>query len=302
MSFSTRYNVFFKPIRSFAKELLSYTYPLVKKAYPLPDVRSIEETLDKINNEKCSISRYGDGEFLYIVDKLNLPFQKYVPELAQKMKEILVSEHPNILVGLPIGYHSMHNLTHSCSRFWKCQIAWVYPRLSKYLKKDKVYYNSSMTRVYSGFQDKTVSKVYFEQVMQLWQGRDVILIEGEKSRLGVGNKLFSKAKSLKRVLGPRHNAWDKYTDIYNEAVKHDKSTLLLIAMGPTATVLSYELALEGYQAIDIGNVDIEYEWYLRGATSKVKIEGKYTSEAVGGREVQDVNDDTYNSQIIARIL
>ena len=76
----------------------------------------------------------------------------------------------------------------------------------------------------------------------------------------------------------------------------------MIALGSTATVLAFDLAKAGYQSIDIGNIDIEYEWYLRGAIKKIKIPGKYTSEASGGRIVDDVIDEKYASQIIAKIL
>ncbi|HEX8563131.1 MAG TPA: GT-D fold domain-containing glycosyltransferase [Flavobacterium sp.] len=299
---SFRYSKTFQIPRKIFKRLLSLSYPLVTKLFPLPIVRSIEETLDRINSEKCSISRFGDGEFLYIIDKLNLPFQKYDTRLAEKMKDILISEEPNILVGLPIGYHSLHNLKRTSQITWRSQIAWIYPRLKKYLKPGKTYYNASMTRVYSGYEDKSCSKVYFEKLMQIWEGREVLLIEGEKSRLGSGNNLFSKALGVQRVLAPMHHAFDQYDALVAEAMKHDKSKLLLIALGPTATALSYDLAKLGYQAVDIGNVDIEYEWYLRGASEKVKIEGKYTSEAIGGRNVADIVDPLYESQIIARYI
>ena len=53
-----------------------------------------------------------------------------------------------------------------------------------------------------------------------------------------------------------------------------KNKLILIALGPTATVLSYDLNKLGYQAIDIGHADIEYEWYLRKAKKKIPIKNK----------------------------
>ena len=34
----------------------------------------------------------------------------------------------------------------------------------------------------------------------IWEGRDIIFIEGEKSRLGVGNDLFDNAQSIHRIL------------------------------------------------------------------------------------------------------
>ena len=297
-----RYSKILHIPRRIVKHTLSALYPLVTMMLPLPNVRSIEETLDKINAEKCSISRFGDGEFLYIIDKLNLPFQKYDERLAQKMKDVLVSDNSKILVGLPIGYHSLENLKKKSQITWRSQITWIYPRLKKYFKPGKIYYNASMTRVYSGYEDKSPSRVYFEKLMQIWTYRDVVLIEGEKSRLGVGNDLFAKAKSVKRILAPKHHAFDRYDDLLKAAKEHPKTTLMLVALGPTATAFAYDLAVDGYQAIDIGNVDIEYEWYLRGASEKTVIEGKYTSEAKGGRNVADVVDPIYESQIISKYL
>lgn len=297
-----RYSKSLQIPRKIVKRILAASYPLIIKVFPLPKVKSIEETLDKIISDKSSISRFGDGEFLYIIDKLNLPFQKYDSRLAEKMKNILVSHKSNMLVGLPIGYYSLENLKKESRLTWRSQISWIYPRLRKYLDLKKVYYNASMTRVYSGFEDKTKSKIYFEKLMKIWEGRDVLLVEGEKSRLGVGNNFFENANNIERILAPMHHSFDQYDNLYNEVLKHDKTKLVLLALGPTATALSYDLAMAGFQAVDIGNADIEYEWYLMGASSKVKIAGKYTSEAVSGRNVDDVNDEVYNSQIIAKFL
>lgn len=37
----------------------------------------------------------------------------------------------------------------------------------------------------------------------------------------------------------------------------------MIAMGATATVLAYNLALAGFQELDIGHIEMEYEWMPR---------------------------------------
>lgn len=79
--------------------------------------------------------------------------------------------------------------------------------------------------------------------------------------------------------------------------------MILLALGPTATALAYDLYCQGYRAIDIGHVDIEYEWCRMGATEKVPIKDKYTNEAEskGGLEVGKILDDAYCSQIYAKI-
>jgi glycosyltransferase family protein len=271
--------------------------------YRFPKVNSINETLDKLQKKKCSIVRFGDSEFLYILDKINLPYQEYDKTLACELQQILRSDIENILVGLPIGFHSHANLTSESRLFWRVQIVWIYSRLRRLLNLNREYDNASITRIYADYVDKAHCKATFEKFMMLWKGREVVLIEGEKSRLGVGNNLFFSALSVKRVLGPSHNAFHRCDEILNfisSTLKND--VLILASLGPAAKVISFRLAGQGYQVLDIGNLDIEYEWYLRGATSKVIVPGKYTSEAKGGRIVADISDKNYESQIIARFI
>jgi glycosyltransferase family protein len=288
--------------RQIFKQFLQFLYPLFFKIWKLPVVLSIDDTLDKIIKDKSSICRYGDGEFLVIIHNVDLPFQKFDPILRNRMIEILKSDFENILVGLPIGYYSMENLTRKSKLTWTSHIVWTYPHLKKYFNLSKTYYNSSMTRPYVNYADKSVCRNYFEKLKSIWEGREILLIEGEKSRLGVGNDLFNQASKIERILAPSINAFSIYNKLLEEVLKHFKSKLILIALGPTATILAYDLAKSGYQALDIGNVDIEYEWYLLGTNKKVRIPCKYSNEVAGGGDVEDVKDDQYERQIIKRLL
>ena len=89
-----------------------------------------------------------------------------------------------------------------------------------------------------------------------------------------------------------------YEEIFKEITKQDKSKLILIALGPTATVLAYDLSKAGYQAIDIGHIDIEYEWFLQGAKNKCPVKYKYIGEIDGGDNVENLTDDEYLNQVI----
>ena len=295
--YNLRYNKVFYSARQIVKRLLSWIYPIVVWAFPLPKVLSIDDTLQLLLKSNKSIIRFGDGEFLYIFDKINLPFQRYDKKLAQKLINILSSDQETILIGLPSGYHSTNLLSKTGKRFWRAQIAWIYPRLRKYLRIEKIYANASITRLYAEYQDKSNCKNWFELFMKIWDNKEIVLIEGEKSRIGVGNELFAGAKSVERILGPKHHAFSKYEELLNVARMIECHKLILIALGPCAKPLAYELAMLGHRVIDIGNLDIEFEWYLRGAKTKTKIPGKYTSEAIGGREVDDINDLRYHNEI-----
>jgi len=158
-----------------------------------------------------------------------------------------------------------------------------------------------MTRPYMDYADKTPCARRFELLKEIWKDRDVILIEGDKSRLGIGNDLFDGAKSVKRILAPARDAFGKYDEIIEAACKQDKEALYLIALGPTATILAYDLHKTGRQAVDVGHVDVEYEWFLMGATKKVALKNKYVNEVDAGVSATECNDEIYKSQIIDTI-
>ena len=59
----------------------------------------------------------------------------------------------------------------------------------------------------------------------------------------------------------------------------------MISLGPAASVLAYDLSKFGYQAIDIGHADIEYEFYLRKYNSIKRIPYKYVNQAKNGTKI-----------------
>ena len=75
----------------------------------------------------------------------------------------------------------------------------------------------------------------------------------------------------------------------------------MIALGPTATVLASDLSKAGVWALDVGHLDVEYEWYRSGAREKTVLKNKYVNEVAGGRIEADRQDPEYLSQIIARV-
>jgi len=81
-----------------------------------------------------------------------------------------------------------------------------------------------------------------------------------------------------------------------------KPKIVLAALGPTATILCYDLSKFKVQSIDIGHLDIEYEWYKSGTLTKAPIIGKYVNEVKSGRiSTSNVINVEYNSQILKKI-
>ena len=77
--------------------------------------------------------------------------------------------------------------------------------------------------------------------------------------------------------------------------------MILIALGPTATVLAYDLAKAGYWALDIGHLDLEYEWFLKGEGYSY-IPHKYNNEMLGDTNIISIADEDYMRSIICRVL
>ncbi|MCC8187540.1 MAG: SP_1767 family glycosyltransferase [Bacteroides sp.] len=274
---------------------------LRKKQQIIPKVASIDETIGHVVKHRCSVSRFGDGEML-LTECRAIGFQKGNPELASRLIEVLTSNEPGHLVCISDAFTDLYRYNRKARRFWRTHF-YLYGRLwDKYLHPDKTYYNTFVTRPYMDFASKERCMGWFTAMKEVWKDRDVVFIEGEKSRLGIGNDLFDNTRSIRRILCPPRNAFDRYEEILSEARKLEKEALILIALGPTATVMAYDLHKAGYQAIDAGHVDIEYEWCRMGATRKVRLERKYVNEAPGSGQVAMPLDQEYKKQIIAQIV
>lgn len=259
-------------------------------------ILGIEESLKKIKNEKKSVCRFGDGEMDVILGG-KIGYQKYDTKLANMLSEILKSRQEFCLIGVPLPINTFENITEDNEKFWtenmiKFRDIWL-----EYLSEDMIYCATNITRPYIRYKDRSMCGKYFDLLKDIWKDRDVVICEGEQTRVGVGNDLLSECKSIKRIICPSENAFEKYEEILARLKKENKNSLILIALGPTATILAYNLAKDGYQAFDIGHCDIEYEWYKRGAADREKIDNKYTNEVSGGDLVQNVEDSEYLSQI-----
>lgn len=265
-----------------------------------PFVYGTDETLDKLINENCSMSRYGDGEFALMYKK-DLKFQPYSIELRDRLIDILRSNKSNHIVCVPNVFNSFDEYTQKAKDYWISYLNKNIHKIYRLLNKNNYYYNSLVTRLYIDVEDKDLVENRFNKIKKLWENRKVVVVEGEKSRLGIGNDLFSGAISIERIICPSIDAFSRYHEIFLEVQKESKDKLILVALGPTATVLAYDLYCLGYQALDIGHIDIEYEWFLSGVTEKLPVKNKYIGEINGGEDVSDITDLIYEQQIICHI-
>lgn len=275
--------------------IIVYNKKFVSKRKP-PTVLNTDITLEKIIKDGCSVSRFGDGEFALMYGE-NLIFQPQDDKLSLRLREIINSNVGSHIVCLPDIFEEINWGTEKARIYWIKYLNKNRHKIYSMIDDKKIYYDTQVTRLYVDLEDKSKVKGRFDKFKKLWNHRNLVIVEGEKSRLGIGNDLFDNSNSIKRIICPSKNAFSKYDEILEEVKKYEKDNLILIALGPTATVLAYDLSKEGYQAIDIGHIDIEYEWFLQGAEEKVPVKNKYIGEIDGGEDVEDLNDKLYENQI-----
>lgn len=265
-----------------------------------PRIMTIRESIDYIEKNKCSLSRFGDGE-MKLINGNNIDFQPYSKEIQNRLKEVLSSNNINHIIAIPDVFGELNKYNTEAKCYWRKHLSFTRRKWYRMLDFNNKYANSFLSRCYMIYNDKSKSLEYFSAIKKIWDKKEIVIVEGNESRLGIGNDLFDNAKKIERILAPRKNAFNVYYELLEEVKKIDRNKTILLALGPTATILAYDLSKIGYQAIDIGHIDIEYEWFLKGADKKIKIENKYVGEAVGGTEVSDCTDLSYYNQIIATI-
>lgn len=266
-------------------------------------IMSIPETIDYILDTNCSIARYGDGELYIAGYGMGLKFQKPDELLQKRLIQVLHNDNPNLLLCISDRLNVVTKAEmRKLAEHWQKTIPQDFYAWTKHIVKDYHYGAANISR-FVGLEDYESPQHYIEHIKKIWNNRNLIVVEGEKTRFGVGNDLFDNILSIKRILGPAESAFDHYDELLEESINlanQLENPLVLIALGPTATVLASDLADSGIQALDIGHLDICYEQFKLGG--KVAVSGKYTNEITGGECVEDCADEDYLKQIVKRIL
>ncbi len=267
-----------------------------------PLIRTTEQTINYLVNNKVSVTRFGDGEFDLVLNNRSLAFQENNNLLRKKLIEILKTTEQNIYVCIPYSLISTSNMNKKSKFFWNLYKNRNYQNLIPYFNFKNIYGDSLFTRLYMDYEDKSNSSQLFNKLFEVWKSKNILIIEGSESKLGVGNDIFENVKSIKRILCPSTNAFKNYNEILEKIIEFaEKENLILISLGPTATVLAFDLAKLGYWAIDIGHIDIEYEWMKVGAVDKINLENRKVWEVNNVTNMNVSIDESYKKSIIYEI-
>lgn len=272
--------------------------------YRGPVIKSSFELLELIREKRASLCRFGDGEFEIMLGNKRSWFQSINSGLAQRLKNILHSDDSNIIIAVADNYGNLEKYTEPSADTIR---SYLKPEKRKQhmdlLNLNKIYYDAYVSRPYIIYKDKGNARKVFEMYGRIFEGRDVLIVEGQHTKSGYKNDLFNNAKKISRILCPDYDAYLYYDDIYNSVIKNaDKDALIIISLGPAATVLAYDLAKKGYQALDFGQMDNEYEWYKRKCSKREVISGKSVSELLWYKyPKEDELDLEFRSQVVCEV-
>ncbi len=254
------------------------------------NIMSTEDSIDYLKNNQCSLSRFGDGE-MNILMGADIHFQKYDALLAKRLLEVLqYTSDEKLMIGIPLAINTTEGYKKIAADFWRMNMQTGRMHWLKLCGKKTRYLNASMTRCYIDYADKEQSALWFKSFLELMDDKRLLIVEGRTSRLGVSNDMFSKSRSVKRILCPPENAWSVYDEILGKVADAAKDfDLILVSLGPTASVLCYDLAMQGLRALDIGHLNLEYNKYIEQMCAGGNCGGDIISE------------EEYQDQLMAKL-
>lgn len=286
-----------KEVMAYRLDSAPYEWGVIKT----PRIIESERLLERVINERISLVRFGDGEFEIIRGKNRPRFQKCDEDLGLRLKTILQSKREKIIIAISQNFN-LNSYTDEAADGIREYMYGETRRDILSMLDDREYYDAYATRPYLIYKDKNHAKFIFDLFFDVFMDRDIILVEGEWARIGINNDLFSTARSVRRILCPSRDAWSFYEKIKTCVCDHSrKEDLVLVSLGPTATVLCYDLALMGYQALDIGQIDNEYEWWKMSVTKRELISGKMVCELPDDQQLLDLKNPEYEKQIVGRV-
>ncbi len=235
----------------------------------MPKIKSVTETLDDLIAIRPSICRFGDGE-LELLSGNDIAFQESSIKISDRLKEVLISKDQNIFIAIPKAIFSpTKDIKSVVKDYWRLHGLKYRQIIHPYLDLKQQYYSAEITIAYLAYENYNL-ETYFHKLQKLWQHRDIAIICGKTIFDKININIFDCAKSIQYIYGESKNAFEHYDYLLEKAQEIDKSKIVVIILGPTATILTYDLAKLGYQALDLGHIAKSYDWYMTSKNTKDK--------------------------------
>lgn len=261
-------------------------------------VHTIDETIDTLLATEKSMVRFGDGEIV-MIKGVDLMLQKASPEIGEGLADILAYPYDDLMVTIPGIFDTLSDHHKASRQFWKDHALCCRRTYEKYCNPDRIYYNTFVSRCYYFGNDRSKCDRWFAKIRKIWENRDVVIVEGTRTHNGIGNDLLESAASVERIICPPKDAYAALPEILTVCMQYGKDRLFLLSVGVAAKFLALELFRAGYRVLDIGNMDLEYEWYVRQAPDKMPLAKHDIMGEAANREAaaKDVEYRKYLSQV-----
>lgn len=187
-----------------------------------------------------SLARFGDGELRIAVGGDCISQRQRHLTLVAELRTMLHKPRAGCLVCIP-NIKSRTPKAESWSNYNDRKFVGLYG--------DFEFGSSFITRPDSAPWIDTPE--YWASVHDLWRGKDVVLVVGDKKSVTT-EMLAGEAASVREVIGPRQNAYAEIDRIEEEI--GEPPGVVIMCMGVTATVLAWRLAAKGVHALDLGHI------------------------------------------------
>lgn len=224
-------------------------------------VLSPTETIDKLLQTNYCFCRFGDGE-IAIMKGEKIAFQSADKELARRLLEILCCDDEKLLVGISYFYlNPVDGVNGFTSNFLNC-LQMQRKFLLKNCNRNRTYIDAAITQMYQNYNEYDFS-THFARLQKLFAGKKVTLICGENVLKDIRYNALEVCEDVQYIYGPAKNAYEKYDELLENALKVDEERIILVILGPAAKVLIYDLYKNGRTAWDIGHYLKDYDSYIR---------------------------------------
>lgn len=237
-----------------------YSYDEIIKLFKVyenfpKNIMTVNETVDYILNNNCSISRIGDTEELLF----NMLGEKCKFEnLKEKLINIYKNGSDNKCL---VCINNFHATTDDVPILYRKHFInyWLKVYSKGFLNLD-YNHNENYGDAYAFFflfkEDDTqeVIEAKKQKIKQIWEKKKILFVVNKSSKILSDNIMFDNAKQKDFLFVPPSDAFSEYEKTKLAITeKYDNSWLIYLECGALATVLAYELSKLGYQALDMGN-------------------------------------------------
>jgi len=228
-----------------------------------PIIKPVDDTIDELIKSNKSIARFGDGE-LQLLNGNDIPFQKHCLEITEKLAEILKSNDENFMVAIPkVLYSDLSNTNFVAKNFWRKNGGNFREILHKYINFKQIYFSAESSICYALYQNYNFDD-YFSKIRKILQNQNIILIANEDVFKNIQFNIFDQTKNLEHIIAPKKDAFFEYDLILKNALSSPlKDAFFVIILGPTATILAYDLYKNQRRALDFGHIVSSYDFYMK---------------------------------------